>query len=182
MAAQTVKRELASRFYPPEGVPGARKAFQSTPSPVKRHHSINSPKIKIGKDQVQQLSLYSADWVVPIARYSASALAWHRCKLLVLAACVVPVSSIVPILPAGTFRHRRGVTTVPQGTRGVDSVPPSVCPIPRANRGRGKDILQPTKATLFSLLSLLLAYSLNSLKHGLETVAFWAKSDNEQIQ
>ena len=44
---------------------------------------------------------YSADRAVPIARYSACLIAWHRWEQQVVSACgVVPVAALVPMFPS----------------------------------------------------------------------------------
>ena len=48
---------------------------------------------------------------MPVARYSACELEWHRWKLVVSVCGVVPVFAVVPIVPAGAYRHYRGITT-----------------------------------------------------------------------
>ena len=48
---------------------------------------------------------------MPVARHTACEIAWHKREQRVVAVCrVMPVAAaIVPVFPAGTYRHYRGV-------------------------------------------------------------------------
>ena len=51
--------------------------------------------------------------MVPVARYSACEIAWHRWKQAVVAAYgLAPVAANMVVFPAITYRERRGVITV----------------------------------------------------------------------
>ena len=52
---------------------------------------------------------------MPVARYSACEVAWHRWEkpVLVVAVCgVVPVAAILPVFPARTNRHYKTTASV----------------------------------------------------------------------
>ena len=54
--------------------------------------------------------------IVPVARYNAGAIAWHRWEQPAVAVCgIVRVAAVVPIFPAGTYRHYVAHTDAIQG-------------------------------------------------------------------
>ena len=81
-----------------------------------RRNSFWGPAISNSKTSSTTLlpciSLYSAGWVVPVARCSARDIAWHRWEQPVAAVReVVPVVAILPAFPAGIYRHYRRAPT-----------------------------------------------------------------------
>ena len=73
------------------------------------HRKYGSSKICT----VQDMSLYNAGRLMPVARYNACQIVCNTWEQRVLRASgVVLVSYIMPAFPAGTYRHYRGSTTI----------------------------------------------------------------------
>ena len=94
-------------FYPVVAV-----FFYQTGSWVKKGISSAS---KVRNYRKKVLHLYRSTRLVPVTRYvsCASEIVWDGWDEPVPAVCgVAPVAALVPVCPAGTYRHYRGTTTV----------------------------------------------------------------------